>query len=355
MRLPIVSLLILSASTACSPKAEPAGDEVDRMVVEAMKAEKIPAASILVIKDGKILKQGVYGKARLDPPVAADARTVFPVFSITKTFTAVGVLKLVDAGKLGLDDTVGKLLPDRPAVWHSITVRQLLSHTSGLPDLLADSSDVMYVSEDREAALKIAAARPLAKPGESYAYIQTGYVLLGEIIERKTGKPFERYMAEDVFRPLGMTATTYGNRRSEVPGRALQYQTAKFEQVNGAWRTKKLDAPMLADLGDNPAYNNAGATLNTNADDLVKWEDALSSGKLLKPETLTAMWATSPASIRVSGYRTNGMGLGWVMMDDSGHKTAYHNGGSSALYLRFLDDHLTIVVMTNCHGAYSGA
>ena len=352
MRSSTLLLLSVIGLTGCVERSVPPGDEVDSYILESMKAQKVPAISVVVIKDGKVLKQKAYGKASLDPPVPATESTIFPLFSITKPFTAVGVLRLVDQGKLGLDDTLGKLLPDQPESWRPITVRQLLSHTSGLPDLLDSSDDVKYLSENGDAALRTAAANPLlSKPGDSYLYLQTGYVLLGKIIQKITGKRFAQYMKEDVFLPLGMTSTTFANRRTKVPGRAIQYQNVKFEEVNGTWQSRKLDAPTLSDIIDNPDYNDVGATLNTNTDDLIKWERALDTGKLLKPETIAAMWTPSTASIRTAIDRTYGMGLGWATSDKSGHRNAYHNGGGSSFYNRFLDDHLTIIVLTNCHGA----
>ena len=208
MRLPKGLIFILVPALGCgsTPEiSEPPPDEVDRIIGEAMMGDRgIPAASVLVIKDGKVLKQKVYGKASLDPPIAADLRTVFPIFSTIKVFTAAGVLRLVDQGKLSLDDPLGKFLPNQPGTWRDITVRQLLSHTSGLPDLIDTSDEWKYLSEDREDALKLVASRPLAsKPGVVCAYQQTGYVLIGKIVEKVTGKPFARYMTEDVFLPLG--------------------------------------------------------------------------------------------------------------------------------------------------------
>ncbi len=356
MQPPRILLLAVLATVGCSGTARPPEDEVDRFIISAMDEQKLPAVSILVLKDGRVLKHRAYGKARLDPSVSAETSTVFPIYSITKTFTSVGVLRLVDQGKLALDDPIVKFLPDIQPSWQAITVRQLLSHTSGLPDLL-DPLTGLYVSEDREEALRKAANRPMiAKPGEECAYIQTGYVLLGKIVEQVTGKPFTRYMTEDVFGPLGMSSVAYGNRRSIVRNRPAQYQRVKFEWVNGTWRTaEELDTPIPDDGLDNPPYQDVGATLNVSTDDLVKWEAALVSGKLLTPESLSAMWTPAPASMRVYGTRTLGMGLGWRVADSSGHRTASFNGGVATLYLRYLDDGLTIVVLTNCQGAKTEA
>lgn len=343
--------LAVAMVVGCVGKTPPAADEVDRYITETMKAQKLPAISVLVMKDGNVIKQHAYGQAKLEPSTPASDDTVFPIFSITKTFTAVGVLRLVDEGKLSLDDTVGQRLPDQPEAWRPITVRQLLSHTSGLPDLF-ESSDPNYLSENRDEALRLIASKPLvAKPGESSAYLQTGYVLLAMMIEKTTGKPFTKYMQDDIFAPLGMMSTTFGNRAANVPGRAAQYQNVKFERMNGEWHTRKLGAPVLSDLVVHPSYNDVGANLNTTTSDLIKWELALTSGKLLKPDTLAAMWKPSKTSIRLVRNGTAGMGLAWYVYDLGGHRTAAHGGGGSSLYLRLLDDHITIVVLTNCHGA----
>lgn len=352
MRPPRVLLLLALPVVGCTPSGPPPDDDIDGIVAEAMDFQKIPAVSVLVMDGEKVLKHRAYGKTSLDPPVAATTSTVFPVFAITKTFTAVGVLKLAEQGKLALDDPLGEVLPDPPEAWRGITLRQLLSHTSGLPDLLETSPRRVYLSGDREDALKGAAARPLvAEPGKVGADNQTGYVLLGKVVEEVTGRPFARYMTEEFFRPLGMASTTYGNRRGEVAGRAPYFRTVRLDRIDAIWKATPLDAATPDDIPDDPPYQDAGATLNTSTEDLVKWEAALASGGLLKPESLAAMWHPEPATFRTMRGRRAGMGLGWYVTDVPGHRTAFLEGGMSSSYNRMLDDHLTVIVLTNCRGA----
>ncbi len=350
----LLPLLVLLACVGCAKPAEPPEDEIDLVIHQAMTSQKIPALSLLVMRDGKVLKQKAYGSARLEPPIAATTETVFPVFSITKTFTAVGVLRLVEQGKFKLDDPIGGLLPDLPEAWKPITVRQLLGHTSGLPDLLSENKDFAYLSEDREEALRLAAKKSLVSlPGEESAYLQTGYVLLGKIVEKATGMAFADYMIREFFVPLGMTSTTYGNLRHAIQGRPSMYEGVRAEKGGGAAKTTGFKAVVLEKLEtfDNPEYQVVGATLNTNTSDLIKWELALGGGKLLRPESMEAMWTMSPASKRTGGEWIVGMGLGWHIDNRSGHRSASFGGGSASHYVRYIEDKLTVVILTNLRGS----
>ena len=340
-------LAALQALVACAAPAR--GDEVDDYVLAQMRARHIPAAAVLVARDGRVVKRKAYGLANVELNVPAGDETLFNLASLTKTFTAVAVMSLAEEGKFSLDDRVRKLLPGLPAAWDGVRVRQLLSHTSGLPDVsLGEDTDAL-IAETRPAALrKLARMRPPSRPGARWSYNQTNYVLLGMLVEKFSGLGFEEFMARRFFRPLGMTRTAFGDDRAVVQGRASMYtryerQTDKGPSAEGLWTHRNVL----------PSYLHPAAGLNTSVVDLAKWDAALSEGRILKATSLEEMWRAARLRdgrvFRLEG--TLGYGLGWLVDDRVGHRAVGHSGGDAVSYIRFLDDGLSIAVLTNCQGA----
>lgn len=322
-------------------------DEVDDYIKAEMQKRQIPGLTLVVVKAGKVIKQQAYGLASIELNVPATTETVYQIASITKIFTSAAIMTLVEEGKLSLDDKVLTLLPDLPSTWRDMTVRHLLTHTSGLPDV-TDNEGITYIANTREEALKKVSALPLVShPGERRVYNQTGYVLLGLIIEKLSGLPFEEFLAQRFFRPLGMTSTRFGDSKEILPGRASLY--TRFEIRDNQF----VKSPDRLWTGRYlyPNYQHPGAGLNTTVGDLVKWDIALSAGRILKPSILDQMW--TPVTLndgtvfRFKGT-AYGAGCGWRVSDHPGHKVVRMTGGGSTAYARFLDDKLTIVLLTNC-------
>jgi CubicO group peptidase (beta-lactamase class C family) len=280
--------------------------------------------------------------------VPATADTVYALASVTKVFTATAVMMLVEEGKLSLDDTVGKLLPQLPAEWHGVTVRQLLSHTSGLPDVIVDPRNGTWIAETQDEALQKVSRLPLQfKPGESWNYNQTNYMLLGMLIEKLAGKRTEEVLAERFFRPLGITSTTYGDSQVVVPGRGPWYTRLAWEGNT----PKLLDTVRIASI-HYPDYMHTAAGLNSTVGDLVRWNAAFDSGKLLKPATQEQMWTAiklnNGDTFRME--KTLGVGMGWLVDDKPGHKAVGGTGGATVAFRRYLADKLTVILLTNCQG-----
>ena len=349
MRLRLCVLLSVALSLPPQARGVARADEVDDYVRGEMRRRHIPAAAVLVMRDGRVLKQKAYGLASVELGVNASEETLFQIASITKTFTAVGIMSLVEQGKFSLDDSVRKLLPNLPASWGGVKVRHLLAHTSGLPDVsLGDDTDEV-IAETRPEALKKLARMPFnSRPGAKWSYNETGYVLLGMIIEKVTGLAYEEFMARRFFRPLGMTRTVFGDDRAVVAGRASMYtryerQSDSAPSPEGLWTYRNIY----------PSYTYMGAGLNTNVIDLSKWDAALYEGRILKPSTLEEMWR--PA--RLSGGRVFHLeknlayANGWLVYELPGHRAVGHSGSDATSYIRFLDDRLTVAVLTNCQGA----
>ena len=269
-----LSLLVLVLAPAA---ARP--DQIDDFINAEMQKRRIPGLTLAVTRDGKVVKQKAYGLANIELNVPATPETVYQIASTTKTFTATAVLKLVEEGKLSLDDSVTKWLPEAPAAWSGVTVRHCLTHTSGLPDIVVDPCSLELVADTRKEAIEKLASLPvLAKPGETWSYNQTGYVLLGMILEKISGLRFEEFLEQRFFRPLGMTSTRFGDYKEVVPGRASLY--TKLESCSAQTGPKLSDRIYSAQPAYlyNP-YMHTGAGINTTAGDLVKVESRAGRGE----------------------------------------------------------------------------
>src|SRR5262245_1956302 len=248
-------------------------DQVDDFVNAEMKKQHIPAVSIAVVKSGAVVKAEGYGLADVENDIAARPDTVFKIGSVSKQFLATGIMLLVQDGKVGLDDKVSKYLEGTPETWNEVTVRRLLTHTAGLVRE-GPGFDPYKVQPDIDV---IKTAYPLAlefAPGDRYQYSNLGYFALAEIIRTVSGKPWDQFLGERVFAPLGMTATRATTVAQIVPNRADGY----------AWSND-----VLQNTQNWPAVRPSGAFLSTVLD-LAKWEAALLTDRVLSASTKAAMW-----------------------------------------------------------------
>ncbi|HKR12914.1 MAG TPA: serine hydrolase [Pyrinomonadaceae bacterium] len=311
-------------------------DNVDDYVKREMERQHVPGVSVLVIKDGKIVKSQGYGLANVELNVPARPDTVYKIGSVSKQFIATGILLLVQDGKISLDDNVGKFLEGTPETWKTITIRHLLTHTSGIIRE-APGFDAMKMQKDAD-VIKTAYGLPLRfAPGEKYEYCNVGYFSLAEIISRVSGKPWPDFLRERVFAPLGMNATRTTNMIEMVPNRANGY----------IWRDGKLQNASIYF-----AVRPSGAFLSTVLD-LAKWDAALDSGKVLKQPTLDQAWTP----VRLNNGTTYPYGFGWELTPIAGHKRVNHGGslpGFRAQLARFVDDKITVIVLTNGDNANAG-
>jgi CubicO group peptidase (beta-lactamase class C family) len=347
------ALLSLTFFLLASVPATAQTDKVDDYVKAEMEKRRIPGMTLAVTRDGKVVKHKAYGLANIELNVPAAPETLYQIASTTKTFTATAIMTLVEEGKLALDDKVSKWLPEIPPAWGGVTVRHCLTHTSGLPDIMEHQCASEPIAETREEALKKLAGMPvLSKPGETWSYNQTGYMLLGMIIEKITGMAFEDFLQRRFFQPLAMTSTRFGDYKKIIAGRASLY--TRLESCIGGEPKLARDKIYSAQ----PAYTyrpytHTGAGINTTAGDLVKWNLALDEEKVLKKATLDQMWTATKLEdgnvFRFGG--TAGFANGWIVDDKPGHKSVGHSGGGSTAYWRFLDDKLNVIVLTNCQGS----
>ena len=312
---------------------------VDAFVRGEMQRQKIPGVSLAVIKDGKAVLVKGYGLANIEHQVPVKPETIFQSGSVGKQFTAMAVMLLVDEGKIGLDDKIGKYLGDVPDSWRTITIRHLLTHTGGLTDYPDDFDFRRDYTEDE--LLTRAKAIPVAfAPGEKWQYSNLAYVTLGIIIHKVSGKFYGDFLQERVFKPLGMTTTRIISEADIVANRAGGYRLVKGEVKNQDWVSPTLNTT-------------ADGALYLTALDMIKWDDALANGKLLSKAGYDAMW--SP--VKLASGKTHPYGLGWAVTTVNGRRLVEHGGswqGFKAFIARYVDGKLTVIVFANLAQADPG-
>jgi CubicO group peptidase (beta-lactamase class C family) len=309
---------------------------VDTFVQEEMTRLRIPGVALAVLREGRLFKAKGYGQANVELGVPVHVDTIFQSGSIGKQFTAAAVMLLVEEGKIGLDDPVGKFLESAPEAWKAITVRHLLTHTSGIKTY--SPSDLDYRKDYSEPELlRIAAGFPLDfQPGEKWSYSNTGYILLGMIIRRASGKFYGDFLRERVFAPLGMETARVIDEADIVPNRAAGYRL-----VNGALKNQEWVSPSLNTTADGSLY--------LTVLDMAKWDAALAGERLLKRASLEAMW--TPVTLKDG--KTHPYGFGWALAKANGHPVIEHGGawqGFLNFIARYPDERLTVVVLTNLAG-----
>ena len=297
-----------------------------------MQQHRIPGLTLKIIREGKPIKTAAYGLANVELSVPTKPETVFEIGSVTKQFTAAGILLLAQAGKLSVDDKVSKYLKDPPAAWANVTIRHLLTHTSGIKSYTGLDGFQVWRHLTQEQFIKAIGKEPMEfQPGDSWKYCNTGFNLLGYIIGNVSGKPYWDFMSERVFQPLGMNTTTRRLFSLVIPNRA-----AGYEQTNQVWMNRD---------GDLTEVFSAGAIAAT-VGDLAKWNAALDGDRLLTAASKEQMW--TPA--KLNDGKTRKYGFGWNIDTVEGHKNIGHGGstsGFSASIQRFPDDRLAVIILTN--------
>ena len=311
-----------------------AADPIDRFVQAFLSKHRIPSAAIAVVQGDRVLKLAGYGQASLELAAPAHAHTVYEIGSITKQFTAEVIMLLVGEGKLELGAPIARYLPDLPEQWQQLTVRQLLTHTSGLPDW--EGPGLLDLRREYTPAefIQLIASRPLDfVPGDRWSYTNSAFPLLGMIIESVTGDAYERVVAERIFRRAGMGETRFRHPGEVVPNRAAGYLDSSGTLRNGMPLRPALLAPN-------------GGILST-VGDLAKWALALLRGNLVNAAAFEAM--TTPVTLN-NGHRFNA-GMAWFVDTFRRHRVLFHNGStaagySSVIYL-YPEDRLFIAVLLN--------
>ena len=328
----LIAVLIfgIGANTAISAQSE----KIDQYIRAEMEGRHIPGLALVVIKNGEIVKLKGYGVANLEHDVAVTPDTVFELASVTKQFTATAIMLLVEEGKVRLDDSISHYLSNSPGRWEGVTVRHLLTHTSGLPgledgfkSLRTGGGQIDYST----AQLFDAATKDSLSfiPGDSWRYSDVGYFLLGMIIEKAGGQRYRDFLAERFFKPLGMESTSVIDQWAIVKNRAAGYTIHNAQLIN-IRRVAQVELP---------SYSGVLSTVR----DLAKWDLALAAGRVVKGSSLATMWTP----VKLNTGRSYPYGFGWEVRRRLGHRIIDHTGITGTEYARYPDDNLTVIVLTN--------
>lgn len=309
----------------------------DSVAYHHIAAGVAPGISVAVAVDGEVRLRRGYGVADVELGVAASPETVYRIGSITKQFTAAAIMRLVERGRLSLDDALPDLLPDYPAArGAAVTLRHLLSHTSGIRSYTSLGETFWSVSRldlsEDELVDLFDDLEPDFEPGAEYRYNNSAYYLLGVIIGRVTGVPYARFVEDSLFAPLGLEDTYYCDGRRVIDGRAEGYEYEAGELVNAEFLS-------MANPG-------AAGALCSTVGDLVRWTELLHDGAVVAAPSLEAM--TTPAVLTGGDTTSYGFGLGLAELE--GRRKIAHGGGINGFisYLaRYPAESLTIAVLTN--------
>lgn len=335
-----LALLILTPSCAGLEKV----DGVDEYIATSMRRQHIVGLSAVVIHDGDIVKSRGYGLANLESRVPAGPETVYELASATKPLLATAIMLLVEDGEVRLEDEISRYVEGAPDAWKGITLRHLLTHTSGIKDYLADLRQDFPYHAPAEAIVEAAMAAPLNfAAGEEWSYSNTGYVLLGLVVRKVSGESYDGFLERRVFSVLDMASTRRDSPDEVVSDRAVGYL---WLGRAGGLRNAEFLKYMMTNHGDR-------GILST-APDLARWDAALTSGRLLTPTSLEAMWTP----VVLNDGTSFGYGLGWFVEELNGHRHVYHPGGapgSASIISRYPDDRLTVILLANGGAAYPQA
>lgn len=294
----------------------------------------LPGASVIVIRHGKVLFKKSYGLANLEDKILSTTSTNYRLASVTKQFTAMAIMILAEQKKLSYDDHLTDLFPGFPDYGKAITLRHMLNHTSGLmayEDLIPGGTTKPLTDHDVLRYMKEQDHTYFA-PGSQFRYSNTGYVLLGLIVESVSGKAFPEFLRQNIFAPLGMNHTVLYNR-DDYSDRRRAYGYS--QQGDGFLRTDQ--SLTSSTRGDGTVYS--------SVDDLYKWDQALYTTRLVSAETLKQAFTPGAAVDEKTGY-----GFGWFIETKRGMRMIWHSGNTIGFTLaihRFPDEKFTVIVQSN--------
>ncbi|HEY5952363.1 MAG TPA: serine hydrolase domain-containing protein [Kofleriaceae bacterium] len=331
---------IAIAIVTLSARSAPA-DKLDAELAKTLKADNIPGLSFAVIKDGRVVRLGAYGLANVEHRVKVTTATRFEIASMSKMFIATAIRILADDHKLDLDDLLSKYFDKLPPAWKDMRIRHLVAMSAGLPEdwELMCYCDVRDEYDDKTMLDAFAKLKLLSPLGERFHYSSPSYAMLGMIVTKVTGKPFADFVTERIFKPAGMTESTYNDPAAVIASRADGY---RLDDTTKALKRGYYVAPYM--------HARADVGILTTPRDYAKFVIALDAGKIVKdPERLLAPFSSD------DGKRDLRYAYGWTVGLVDGHRGAMHTGGFrtgfSTVILRLPDEHLTLITMTNRAGA----
>lgn len=338
----VFAIYALPLSQALAGNSETANQQTRSFIQNAMREQRIPGLQIAVIRHQQVVLSENFGMANVENQIPVTSTTLFPINSATKALTGVAVMQLLASGQIDLHAPISRYLSDLPDAWQQIRVHQLLSHTSGLPDIVDDNGDLISKVSEAQAWEMVKKMPVRTKPGLQFAYNQTNYGLLARIIEKQSHLPYSEYVARHQLLPAKMALSTFGDSYDLIPNAATIYATSPRGSLapNDKQRLSKWIYQISYSLW-------AGGGLQTNASELARWILALSNGQLISREHLQMMW--TPETL-IDG-NDGDWGSGWPVLQKAPHRLVAGIGGARAAFFIYPDDALAIIVLTNLAGA----
>jgi len=351
LRSPILKSLITTAVlsfgliTVSAQIIQPTDEQLsslDERLETYMESNNIPGALVAIVSRGEVIHLETYGMANVELSVPVTDDTVFEIGSISKQFVSAAVMLLVEENKLELDDAIENYIADIPSEWLGVTVRQLMNHTSGIPDYEEIASyDIYGERVTPEEIIQIAHSRPMDfAPGTGWYYSNTGYFLLSMIVERVEGQPLGRALKSRIFDPVGMTQTRLADPEAIIEHRAAGYWVNKSGELINRRPTETSST-----LG-------AGGILSS-VYDLMKWDEVLFGEELLSADSKAQMWERT----RLPNGDLTRYGFGWFLNPYNGLQRQYHGGqvaGFVAQFARFTEDEISVIMFVNRYRVNTG-
>ncbi|MBQ4822841.1 serine hydrolase [Aquimarina sp. MMG016] len=323
-------ITFLYASTVTGQSIE---TQLDKLFSEKYKTDT-PGAAVIVAKKGEIIYHKAFGLSNMELGTPMKSDNVFEIGSITKQFTSVAILMLLEQGKLNIEDEITKFIPDYPTNGKKITIHHLLNHTSGIKSYTSmNLTEIARKDMTPTELIDYFKNEPMDfDPGEEWGYNNSGYILLGYIIEKVSGKTYEDFIEQDIFKPLGMNNSYYGHKGEVIKNRASGYQK-KEDYVNSDYLSMTLPY--------------AAGSLMSTVEDLYKWQKGLNANTLVKKETLQKAFQNTKLNNGTPTY----YGYGWTVNEINNTPTIEHGGGifgytSYGIYIPEKDTY--IATLTNC-------
>jgi CubicO group peptidase (beta-lactamase class C family) len=307
---------------------------VDTLVRAFIARQKIPGAAVAVVHNGRIAVSGGYGTANLESNLPITRESVFEIGSISKLLTAAAIMRLTEQGKLALGDPISRYVPGLPRTWSAVTVGHLLTHTGGVPDWESKTAFSYRADYSARDFVTLISALPLDfAPGDRFTYTNSGAPLLGIAIATVSGLPYERFVSEQLFAPVGLEVTRFKRNDEVVPNKTAGYVDSAGTLKGGEPKRPSIIAP-------------SGGAMST-AEELARWMYALGSGALVRRSSVEQMLTP----VRLNNGMAMGAGIGVFLDAFHGHRIALHNGstvgGYSSVVYWYPDERLAVAVLFN--------
>ncbi|KVV16439.1 serine hydrolase domain-containing protein [Flavobacterium sp. TAB 87] len=330
----IFILSFLSLTISCfSQKVESSKkdlkQQIDNYLKETIEVNEIPGSAVAVIKNGRIIYEHYYGKSSIDDNTLVDENSIFRLYSTTKLITAVGVFQLIEKSKLSLEDKISKYLDNLPKEWQDVKIKNLITHSSGLPDIVK-FEDIPYNLDEKEKWIRLYKKPMDFETGNQYSYNQTNYCLLTKIIESVTGLIFEDYILKNQF-PTVKKGVVYSANASEfisnrVTHHVFNFKKNKYERFNA----------------DHGKIHNSGSGLNITLKEFIAWNERLDKNILLKKATKSLMWKQFEFINKKDDFL-----YGWSIYSTNNIKSFGFSGGYMTAFRKFTDKNITIIFLSN--------